>query len=341
MTEPGLRYLSASDLGVNNHICMLPCGGLSPKQQRLWSASDLDVYVSYISQGKKTDQLFGGFIFNGICTRDDYYIYPLYVGFGKPSTKKDWSIWIEQLFRKDTNLSALHETVRAHQRANVDVWVSIPYPHPFQTSFGKVRGRTLNFQTEADRFEAVRWWILQFLKRWDKEKKHLNKLNFKGFLWQREAIDPHDEPLVKETNRLLKTKQVLSMWLPNFGSYGVINWRKMGFDLAAVNANFYGNTSYDYQWVRHAATFAQTFHTGMQILYGKGLIYNETHLLDYLNLGLPSQLNYMHQSVLIYQFPNQTLNDIFKENVQYYKHLYLFTKGLYKGVAYSKIPYTI
>ena len=52
MTEPGLRYLSASDLGVNNHICMLPCGGLSPKQQRLWSASDLDVYLFHRARSR-------------------------------------------------------------------------------------------------------------------------------------------------------------------------------------------------------------------------------------------------------------------------------------------------
>lgn len=89
---------------------------------------------------------------------------------------------------------------------------------------------------------------------------------------------------------------------------GVTEWRKTGFDVTGLNTNYTGNTSYDYKWIQNAALFATVCHTGLQLIWGKGLIYNDKHQLDYWNLGLPNKCGYMTESFLIHQFPNQRLD---------------------------------
>lgn len=329
-------YLASDAYDVQNHMCVIPCGGLSENSVTQWSKEQLQYYASYIVDGKPIDRMFGGFIFNGIQMRDKTFIHPLYVGFGKPSRKKDWLLWIETLFAPDANLNALYEVAGNRK---LDVWVSIPYPHSFQKEFGEVRDEDLDFSDLGDRVRAVRWWLDRFISRWNSESKLHDRLTFRGFVWQREAIDANDEELVRRVTGLVQRRNYLSMWLPNYGSNGVINWKDYGFNLAILNSNYYGNTSYDYTWINNTCTFAKYYNTGIQINFGKGLIYNDTHLLDYLNLGLPDRNNYMTSAMLVYQFPNQSLAEIYKDRFVDYVRLYTFIKGLYQRVDYPGIPY--
>jgi len=161
----------------------------------------------------------------------------------------------------------------------------------------------------------------------------------RGFLWQREAIDANDEPLAARVNEWIHKLGYLSMWLPNFGSFGVTDWSKTGFDVTALNTNYTGNTSYDHMWIQHTSLFSITYHTGMQIVWGKGLIYSARHQLDYWNLGLPDKSDYMNQSFLVYQFPNQRLDVLKKTAAADYHRLYQFINHFYQRVEYPGIPY--
>lgn len=329
-------YLSPVSLNIENHIVMLPCGALDDDATYSWTFDDLLPYTSYLSEDKALDRMFGGFIFNGICTRKNHYIYPLYVGLGKPSDKSDWSKWIDVLFKKHVNLAALSQAVRD---TPLDVWISIPFPHPFQDKFGVVGGVSLNFNIEHHRILAVRWWIEMFLEHWEKKISQHDQLRLRGFLWQRESIDGNDETVVRQTNAFIHKKGYLSMWLPNHRTYGVQHHKSFGFDVTAINPNYYGNTSDDYEWINRACHFAKTYHTGIQINYGKGFVYNDTHLLDYLNLGLRRFNGYMKNSLLVYQFPNQKLREVYEQDLVAYIRLYTFIKRLYKHVNYPGISY--
>ncbi|WP_047151978.1 DUF4855 domain-containing protein [Aneurinibacillus tyrosinisolvens] len=334
-TSP-LGYLSSTDSPIQNHICMLPCGGLLAGDKQSWNAADLQPYVSYMINGKGIDRMFGGFIFNSISIREGYFIYPLYVGFGKPADHIDWLQWIEALFAPEQNFQALLLT---SPKSPLDVWVSIPYPYPPQDNFGVIENQNLNFKSDDHRYIAVTWWIDRFLDRWKAETSLHSKLNFRGFHWQREAIDPYDAELVKRVNGYIRTKGLYSMWLPNYGSYGVTTWKELGFDVTAINPNYYGNTSYDYQWITYASHFSKFYHTGLQITFGKGLLYSDTHLLDYLNLGLPEKNNYMKESIIVYQFPNQIMKEIYQTRFVDYIRLYTFIRGLYTKISYPEIKY--
>ncbi len=299
-----------------------------------WTPSELRYYVSYYADGNPIDKMFNGFIFNGLSVRKGRYLYPMYAGFGEPADCTDWIEWINSLFAPAQNLHALF-LVATHSL--LDVWISIPYPYLNQKNFGKVNKKSLNFENDDDRFSAVSWWIDKFIERWKKESDLSQRLNFRGFLWQRESVYDYDEKLVQLTNEYVKSKGYYRMWLPFYGSSGCLKIRELDFDVVALHSNYYGNTSYDRQWINHTSAFAQFYNTGIQIIFGKGVIYNDTHLLDYLALGLPEHNNYMTQSFLVYQFPNQTLKEIYENRYVDYIRLYMYTKGLYSKQLYPDI----
>jgi hypothetical protein len=330
-----MAYLSPSLHNLQNHVSVLPCGGLPGQPLHNWSPYDLEPYASYLLNGQGIDRMFGGVIFNCINSRDSHFISPLYIGFGKPSNQTDWMKWIDDLFASAQNLQALFLVTNWP----LDVWVSIPYPDPSQRRFGLVNGRELDFQKEEDRKQAVAWWIDQFVDRWKKESYLASKLHFRGFLWQKESIDTTDEDLVRHTTAFIRGKGYCSMWLSNYGSYGMVIFQSFGFDITAIHPNYYGNTMYGVEWINFGAQFARNFQTGMQIMFGKGSIYNDTHHLDYLNYGLPEYGGYMTESFLVYQFPNQTLRHIYETQVVDYIRLYTFIKGRYTKVSYPGITY--
>ncbi|SNR85328.1 protein of unknown function [Anaerovirgula multivorans] len=329
-----LNYLSAKQLNIKNHLAVLPCGDLTDKKIMNWTALELEPYISYILQGKSIDTMFGGFIFNPISTRENRYIYPLYATFGDLADKVDWQLAIDNLFEKNVNFHAA-----ALSKWQLDIWVALPYPLPLQNNFGIINNHSLNFEQENDRFRSLKWWIESFLERWKKEIHLHATLIFRGFMWQRDAINHQDTSLVKNINKYIHQQNLLTMWLPNHGTNNVTEWKNLGFNATCLNSNYYGNTSYDYQWINHTASFAKFYHTGMQIYYGKGNIFNDKHLIDYLNLGLPQYNNYMRDCLLVYHFPNQNLKEVCEKKVVDYIRLYSFIKGIYAKVSYPQMPY--
>lgn len=329
-----LNFLSPKQLNIENHLAMLPCGDLTDHKIMNWTAPQLEPYTSYILNGISIDAMFGGLIFNPISTRENHYIYPLYATFGDFADKVDWQLAIDNLFEKNLNLHAAALSGR-----KLDIWVVLPYPLPFQTNFGKINIESLNFEQENDRLTALKWWVDNFHERWKQEIYLHTTLTFRGFMWQRDVINDQDISLVKNINEYIHQLNLLTMWLPNYGSNNVIEWQDLGFNVSCLNPNYYGNTNCDYNWINHAAEFAKAYHTGMQIYYGKGHLFNDSHLVDYLNLGLPEYNNYMNDCMLVYQFPNQNLKEVYEMNVVDYIRLYSFIKGIYGKVFYPAMTY--
>lgn len=333
-TSP-LGYLFPSPAEMQNHVCVLPCGGVAKDRISEWTAEELKYYVNFYSNDVPIQSMFNGFIFNGLSVRENRYMHPMYVGFAKAADRTDWLKWIESLFAPGKNLNALFSLATRP----LDVWISIPYPYLNQTDFGRVKWKSLNFESEDNRIAAVAWWIDQFLTRWYSESSLSSRLILRGFLWQRESIHDYDERLVQETNRYVKTKGFYSMWLPFYGSYGCLKLPELNFDVVVPHSKYYGKANYDFPEIHNTCAFAKQAKTGIQIIYGKDHIYNETHLYDYLNLGLPEYNQYMTQSFLVYQFPNQSMKKIYELHYPEYAYLYLFVKGLYFKVVYPGIRY--
>lgn len=329
------QYLSPKMLQVKNHLAVIPCGSLEKTRQIKWTAEELRYYVSYVIDGVSLDRMFGGLIFNPIVGREGHFIHPIFTGFGSPVEKKDWEEALNYLFHPSENIPAASQVAFEP----IDIWVCIPYPDQSQTSFGRVAFKNLDFTIEDDRFTAITWWIQEFLKRWNKEKNKFPLLNFRGFVWQRETIHSDDVPLVKRVNFFIKSNKLLSMWLPNYGGVGVLDSRDYGFDACCVNPNYYGNTVQDFQWINNSSLFVRYYNLGTQINYGKGLIFGENHLVDYLNLGLPEYNNYLQESLVVYQIHNTTMREAYTSSIVDYIRLYSGIKGIFTKVDYPNISY--
>ncbi len=332
-------YLTAASLNLQNHICVLPVGSLCEKKPRDWTSDSLKPYLSYCPDGQPKDRMFGGLIFQGISARKKRYLYPMYVGFGQPGDKRDWTEWIDRLFASKRNLEAAILAASRFTPNPLDIWVSIPYPHRFQRNFGRIGKKDLNFESQEDRFTAVHWWIERFLERWQSASRLHGMLRFRGFLWLREAIDGQDEQLVKQVNEHIKTVGLYSMWLSHYGSYGYAKCNELGFNVTAVNSNYYGKTACKRVWLENACMFASACNTGLQITFGRGAVYSDVHFWDYLNLGLEDKYGYMNSSLLVYQFPNHTMQEIVKQRPDEYASLYAFVKETYTRKDYPGISY--
>ncbi|MCH1626255.1 DUF4855 domain-containing protein [Ferdinandcohnia quinoae] len=322
------EYMSAEEIGVQNHICLLPYGEDNETGIKNWTAEDLKPYQSYLMNGEAVDTMFNGFIFNQISGRKDHFLYPMYSDFGLLAEKRDWRISLKRLFFKGFNFDAIARNTKKGKKT--DIWVTMPYPNLTQTKFGKVNGEILNFKEENSRLKAIKWWIKKFLNKWDNAQHLHEKLDFKGFVWPRASIDGNDEIFVKKVNAYVHENDLLSLWLQQYGSTGCVEWKEFGFDASCTNPNFYGKTGPDFKWIANATVFSRHYHTGFQILLGKGVLFKENHLFDYLNYGVYNE--YMNKSLLVYQFPNQTLRHIYENHLNEYNSLYSFIQKTYTPV---------
>lgn len=327
-----MNFLSSKATGFNQHIAVLPIGGFDVASPLVWSKEALLPAVKYVVNGVDTgDTYFSGFVLTPIKTGANKYLHPLYTGFGELPTVQDWQTYMALLFTDQYNLKALEElAVRP-----LDIWIGLPYPIISQTNFGVVNGKSLSFANQADREEALKWWINTFLSTWNQQG--FTKLNLKGFYWLRESLIPEDESPITNINQHIHTQGYKTMWLPNYGGFGVTNpWKgeSMNFDLTAINTNYYGNTPITHDWINHSSNFAKFYKAGLQINIGKGITFNQYHLYDFLNLGLPHRNNYIDDCVLVFNFYDISIQEFARDRNAEYQQIYLFMKKLYVEQSY-------
>ncbi|MBS4179632.1 DUF4855 domain-containing protein [Lederbergia citrea] len=320
--------MSAKELGVQNHICLLPCGDQSESRISKWRVIDLKPYQYYLVNNKAVDTMFGGLIFHPISGRQNRFLYPMYTNIGILAEKEDWELALKRLFYKEYNLDAA--AINTKKGEKTDIWVTLPYPTSTQTNFGKIKDRIINFKFDSHRIEAMKWWILEFLKKWGEAEHIHDRLSFKGFVWPRASIDSRDEKLVKRVTYFIRKKGHLSLWLQQYGSAGCVEWKEFGFNAACTHPNYYGQKGPNFSWINNSTVFAKYYHTGMQIIFGKGALFKKNHLYDYLNSGVYKK--YMNDSLLVYHFPNQTMGEIYKKHPRDYAYIYSFIKKKYKPI---------
>lgn len=326
-----LTYEPSNELGIEEQIVVLPCDG-----QRPWNAKRLKPALDFtLADGTSFDRMFRSFIF--MCVEiDGKSMHPLANPFGAVANLETWEKWIDELFTSAANFDALARAASD----SVDVWVSLPYPRRGQSFVGDLNGTTLNFSEDRDRLLALTWWMNKFLERWNQSTKFHDKLNLRGFVWLREVILPEeDRGLVTSVNEEIHARNLLSFWLPNYGSHVFWEWRQMGFDVAAVNPNYYGAGPYGIDWVKWTAMGARLYETGLQIPCGRGLLYGDTHLIDYFNLGLAQYSDYMASTVIVYRFTNYSIRAMYRKDFESYRRLYTFVRGIYRKTRYKGMEY--
>lgn len=324
-----MGYLPPDYCRHQSPVVELRCGydPLSKKKRR-WDARLLRYYVSGELASKKNVPLFSAFLFTPIQSGYGRFMDPLFMGFSKPSNQADWLEWLFELVSPDRYLHQLASAAHASKaHRELDIWITLPYPQLFQHEFGLVDQAHLNFRWPADRERALSWWIDKFLEKWNQASfKHPMRL--RGFRWPREAMMAEDDLLIAHISAKLKSHDLQLMWLTNYGAARVHEWKEAGFDIALIHSNYTGNTDIPPEWIDYSAYFAQTYTCGLQLIIGRGMLFDRQHMYQYYARGLFFQRNYLSSAFLLYSFPGTDLVELRSQRRELYNHLVLLVHGV-------------
>jgi hypothetical protein len=322
-------------------VVHLRCGDdLLRSGYRRWSAADLADYLFYWIDGRPCDTLFRAFIFSPNRALSGRFLNPVFTGFEPASNETDWVEWLDELFRPGFHLHALKDAAQQSPVPcmPVDVWITLPYPDARQSDFGAVNGGALDFQRNVDRLTAVNWWIGQFVSRWMTSGLE-GPLRLRGFRWPREVVGDVDADFVPSVSTVVHAFGRQFMWLTNYGAGHATEWSDLGFDVIALHPNYSGNTALDWNWIDHAATFARAYRCGIQVVCGKGLLYDENHMYDYFNRGLPAYNGYMRTAFTVMTFDQVSPCELYETRLPVYIAVYSFVKGIYQKWTYPNMRY--
>ncbi len=270
--------------------------------------------------------LFSSFLFTPVQSGYGRYLLAQYMGFSAPSNEWDWLAWLNELFLPHQHLHALDQAIE-EQKRSIDIWVTLPYPDPQQTKFGRMSGSALNFQSSGHRLKAVQWWIRAFVKKW-RNHRFRHPLRLRGFRWPREVLVQDDEPLVQQVSRELKAHGLQFMWLSQYGANHVQEWRRKGFDVTLIHPGYYGRTDTPVTYIDYAAAFASVAECGLQMVCGNGFLFDQNHPYAYWNRGLPEQQGYLNKALLLFVFQETDLYELARTRPTVYRDLVQVVRGI-------------
>lgn len=205
-----------------------------------WNAEQFADYVA--TDGETPEWLFDGFLFLEIHSGTGLSYASGYTP--TPARKQDWITLIDKYLTPGHDIAALNECVGTmreripgpfHRRKIV---LSLPEPIPGQTDWGEIDGRSLDFNDDADRTAACKWYIDLLIERFT--AAGLDNLQLCGFYWLAEEAT-NTRTFVAQVSDYIHEKGLDFYWIPYFKSDGYDQWRELGFDKAYLQPNHFFN----------------------------------------------------------------------------------------------------
>ncbi|MDI3312500.1 MAG: DUF4855 domain-containing protein, partial [Thermoanaerobacterium sp.] len=312
----------------------------------VWDKNKFMPYVAHLDEnGKPDDFFFDTFLFLGISTpyggnMGRYYSFVS----GHPGQMRDWQWFLDRVFTKNQQLEALNQAVEeANQQLNQEdhkvlVYMMLPFPDPQSTDFGDIdnSGTSLNLSLLDDRKKAIKWYIGQFINRFNEANYKYLKLG--GFYWMQEDLDtnvPGEVESVRYTSDYLHELGLKLGWIPWAGAELKAEGNKYGFDWTIIQPNHYFNEGSTYETIKNTAKLADSSNEGVEIEFDQRVLTDQWHrqaLTDYLVGGV--EFGYMKNSLLAYYQDVYGLYEIYNSKdpigKQIYNDIYYFSKGEYK-----------
>ncbi len=284
-----------------------------------WQREQLEPLLIYRSETHYFVPFFSSFILKPLQTSSAHFLCGLQSAF-KAGTKDDWLEWLKHLFGYGKWLDALSYVAAKYQRADIEVWIMLPYPYPHQQPFGDIKGMSGHFRNENHRLRALKWWMEAFQEEWMQHACSEN-IRLRGFVWGREGLPPFDRELVKRWNHQVHEYHLESLWLPNYKAAFVEHWPDLGFDHVALYPQYTGATENDAEWLDNTTKFALVHQAGIQMICGQGWKYSEDHFRKYHRQKVfYRQLG--GKGPFVYRFPNHSLYRVFIEDRQRYDDVF-------------------
>lgn len=243
LTEPG--YLDASQYGIHNAFLTYVCKGNTtyPHTEEKFLPS-----VAYIENGQIKDTLFDTFIF--LPNVNFVYDYGPDDDGRAPLKKSDWQGYMRMHQFSDGNMGALDSATgkmkQALNKPDYKTNVIMPMVSPVKsvTEFGVVDGKNLNLTNFEDRKLAAKWMVDAQIDEFNHH--NYNNLKVVGFYWFIEGINSNDKEtieLIKYITDYIRSIGHITLWLPYFYAGGYSVWKDFGFDLVAMQPNFFPSSS--------------------------------------------------------------------------------------------------
>lgn len=162
---------------------------------------------------------------------------------GEPyATGADWEGYLDTLFDQGGVVSRLDSAVKQVTRR-----VGAP-PHPFQVSVvalypepkaGSIRflGGLYDLSTVDGRIAAASAYVDSAVRRFSSEAPHEVVLD--GFYWLHESVHGDEERVVAGVADRIHAVGKRFFWIPFFSAWGVNRWKRMGFDEAWLQPNYF------------------------------------------------------------------------------------------------------
>lgn len=240
-------------------------GGSMHRTPYRWDAERFAPMVSYTDENDKEYWLFDGFLFIEFTSsgRTDGNKYSYGTGYqGISAGKEQWQELIDYWFAEGTGFDALEQAVKNVSarlgKPNVKRKVILTVPDPIiykifndTTSstvyWGRLNGKDLNFAKADDRVAALKWYVDEVRKRYDKQ--HYKYIALAGFYpISEEMVTPNDgwsyelkrsEEYISPLADYVHAFNYCLCWIPYNRAAGYRYWKKFGIDLAYMQPNHY------------------------------------------------------------------------------------------------------
>ncbi len=216
-----------SNSSIMDMIAIYYAGGNRLK----WTQDNWVPYVTHTFSDGHTDWLFQGFMLLDLEANGKQTLHVnKQVNY---ATKNDWQTLIDMPFAAGKMLDALDKTIgRFRQQLGNPpfrhkVVMSIPTPIKGQRDWGRIGNRTMNFSNDADRIQAMKWFIDEFLKTY--AKHHYENFDLEGFYWLEEDMR-NTRGLAAQISAYLHQLGYKHYWMPYHKANGSTDWQVCGFD---------------------------------------------------------------------------------------------------------------
>jgi hypothetical protein len=322
------------------HLCLIYHGS---KKRVDFTADALLPYVAHVDANRRpTDWFFDSFLFLEFVTDTDAWFH--HYREGRPqATAADWAWLADCWFRPQRGLAAMDAAIESAGQVLHDpdhkakIVICMPVPLPQIRDFGPLAGQSakLDFSREADRRQALEWYIDRVLASWRVEKyKHLELV---GFYWTAESIPTTDAAVVRSASDLLHARGQKLFWIPYFGSHGLPEWRSRGIDAAMLQPNYFFPSEVRRSRLTSTARNAVRAGCGIEIEFDQRALGSDSYrqrFWQYLDAGV--KFGWMRGALLGYYEGGGALKALAEssgETREMYDALYRFVKGAYVPIG--------
>lgn|GEM_PF-1803986 len=306
------------------HLLMIDVmKGIRNRKMLNWKPAELEPLLTYKHLNGSQSPFFTELLLVPQRSSRGRFYCGLYSGYKHPQ-KADWLEWIEWLFNRINGPYLLADMANHHEIQELGIWLMLPYP-PYGDYMYESGSGSKSFNLRLLRLTALQNAIDMIVARWELEFS-ATPLKLRGFAWGREGMPQHDFEIVSLCNEWIESHGLERLWLPNYRAAHVIEWKELGFSQTAIFSNYTGNSNLGKDWINQTYQFAALNRMGIQLVNGKGFIYDRTHFIEYL-ARLDAYKLQGGTGPFVYSFPNGSPYELYRSNRMVYDKMYEAVSG--------------